>query len=117
MFRNNEWVYCNDEIVSEPKNDVPKMGYLFVYDKVNQISLPPPSISNNTLNEQNASTSFVNQSFSKSSSLYQENLMSNQSKSSSKRANSDTSEEHDTSQKMTAVGNSITKERTMSEEI
>ena len=60
LFRNNEWVYCNDEIVSEPKNDVPKMGYLFVYDKVNQISLPPPSISNNTLNEQDASTGFVN---------------------------------------------------------
>ena len=29
LYRNGKWIYINDEKISDPENDAPKMGYLF----------------------------------------------------------------------------------------
>ena len=38
LFRNEQWIDCNDEVVSAT-NKVPEMGYLFFYDRVNDVPL------------------------------------------------------------------------------
>ena len=43
LYRNGQWIDCNDEVVT-PTNNVPNMGYLFFYDRVNNQPLTLPSI-------------------------------------------------------------------------
>ena len=94
LYRNNRWIHCNDEKISRPCNDVPKMGYLYFYD---QIPLPIQSVSTNRHEQQDAS---ARKSSSKNSASHsQKDSTLNQSQSSSKRENSESSEEDDISSK------------------
>ena len=89
-INDSQWIYCNDEITSI-QNEVPKMGYLFVYEKINESPLALPIDIND---EQVASTSHQKQSSSKNSkSIAQENS------SSTKRLISSSSEEDEISSK------------------
>ena len=51
LHRNGNWIDCNDDVV-RPANGTPRKGYLFFYDKLNEIPLAAPG---NSLN--------VNESF------------------------------------------------------
>ena len=64
-INDSQWIYCNDEITSI-QNEIPKMGYLFVYEKINESPLALPIDIND---EQVASTSFVSQPLSECSNL------------------------------------------------
>ena len=64
-INDSQWIYCNDEITSI-QNEVPKMGYLFVYEKINESPLALPIDIND---EQVASTSFASQPLSEYSNL------------------------------------------------
>ena len=64
-INDSQWIYCNDEITSI-QNEVPKMGYLFVYEKINESPLALPIDIND---EQVASTSFASQPLSECSNL------------------------------------------------
>ena len=90
-INDSQWIYCNEEIISMPRREAPKMGYLFVYEKIYDIPLALPI---NVHNEQVASTSHQKQSSSKNSkSIAQENS------SSTKRLISSSSEEDEISSK------------------
>merc|ERR1712079_601450 len=54
LHRNGHWIDCNDEAV-KLTNDVPKMGYLFFYDRVDNapLALPSVSISQSQLSKNN----------------------------------------------------------------
>ena len=54
LYSNGNWIDCNDDTVG-PATVTPQMGYLFFYDKLNEIPLAAPGISQN-VNESFGST-------------------------------------------------------------
>ena len=50
LYRNGQMIDCNDEVV-RPTNKIPKMGYLFFYDRVKDLPLALPSVSVGNLEE------------------------------------------------------------------
>ena len=45
LWRNDQWICCNDDVVLGPTNEAPKMGYLFFYDRVDNGPLPLSGVS------------------------------------------------------------------------
>lgn len=71
LYRDGQWIDCNDEIVGVT-NDVPKMGYLFFYDRVSEASNFFQGFSMNSIEDQNIPTTSQGQSSGKKGNDYDE---------------------------------------------
>ena len=72
LYQDGQWIDCNDEVV-RPTNDVPEMGYLFFYDRVNQTPLALQSV---TIGSTNVGIPFVTDPLEEISSKQTKNIHS-----------------------------------------
>ena len=66
LHANNQWIECNDEDINFT-NDIPKMGYLFLYDRVQEAPVATTPAFNDVHKYTSPSTSFLHPRFEEKS--------------------------------------------------
>ena len=66
LYKNNQWIECSDENV-RLTNDIPKMGYLFLYDRVQEPQVATTPSFNDVNKYTSPSTRFLQPRFEEKS--------------------------------------------------